>query len=215
MSDDVTPTDSPAGSTTGTATPVSLGRLSGQPDAISQRRVLGVVPGKPIAGDRKEPADDDMVMVWPHLLVRHAVAALATMLTVLVISVLFDAPLRDHAEPDGHPESREGALVLRGPAGTPGPVPSAGRRGPRSGRDPRRVDRPPLHRPQPLRPHRASPGRRRHVHHLPRDLDPPHHRRLRLPGPELGLGLAVAGMARGAVMRRPRTPSRSPRKASE
>ncbi len=82
-----------------TTTPVTLGRLAPEPDAISQRRVLGVVPGKPIGGERKEPADADMVMVWPHLLVRHAVAALATMLTVLVISVLFDAPLRDHANP--------------------------------------------------------------------------------------------------------------------
>ena len=65
-----------------TATPVTLGRLAPEPSAIDQRRVLGVVPGKPIAGERKDPANDDMVMVWPHLLVRHAVAALATMLSL-------------------------------------------------------------------------------------------------------------------------------------
>ena len=41
------------------------------------RRVLGVVPGKPVAGERKEPEEQDLVMVWPHLLVRHAVAAMA------------------------------------------------------------------------------------------------------------------------------------------
>lgn len=63
------------------------------------RRVLGVVPGKPVAGDRKEPEDQDLVMVWPHLLVRHAVAAMAVLLLVLVISVLFDAPLRSVANP--------------------------------------------------------------------------------------------------------------------
>ena len=45
-------------------------------------RVLGIVPGKPAAGDRKQLGDDDPVMVWPHLLVRHAVAALAVLLIV-------------------------------------------------------------------------------------------------------------------------------------
>jgi quinol-cytochrome oxidoreductase complex cytochrome b subunit len=86
-----------AGSTT--STPVAIGRLDPVPPAIGSRRVLGVVPGKPVAGERKEPADDEMVMVWPHLLVRHAVVALSTTLVVLIISVLFDAPLRDHANP--------------------------------------------------------------------------------------------------------------------
>jgi quinol-cytochrome oxidoreductase complex cytochrome b subunit len=45
-----------------------------------QTRVLGVVPGKPAAGERKVLQDDDAVMVWPHLLVRHAVAALQELL---------------------------------------------------------------------------------------------------------------------------------------
>ncbi len=63
------------------------------------RRVLGVVPGAPPVGERKVPDDQDLVMVWPHLLVRHAVVAIATLLVVLVISLLFDAPLRDLANP--------------------------------------------------------------------------------------------------------------------
>jgi menaquinol-cytochrome c reductase cytochrome b/c subunit len=67
------------------------------------KRVLGVVPGKPVAGDRKEPEDQDLVMVWPHLLVRHAVAALSVMLMVLVISVYADAPLRSVADPTNTP----------------------------------------------------------------------------------------------------------------
>ena len=58
------------------STPVEL---SSKPDVIDGRRVLGVVPGKPVAGERKEPDDDEMVMVWPHLLVRHALAALVVM----------------------------------------------------------------------------------------------------------------------------------------
>ena len=67
------------------------------------RRVLGIVPGKPVAGERKEPDKQDLVMVWPHLLVRHAVAAMAILLTVMVISVFFDAPLRSIADPTNTP----------------------------------------------------------------------------------------------------------------
>ena len=89
MSDATIPSKKPS-------TPVQLGS---KPSAMSERRVLGIVPGKPVAGESKDPADDDMVMVWPHLLVRHAVAALGVLLLVLVISVFFDAPLRDVANP--------------------------------------------------------------------------------------------------------------------
>ena len=70
-----------------------------EPDIVEGRRVLGVVPGVPPGGERKEPDDQDLVMVWPHLLVRHAVAAMATLLTVLLVSVFFDAPLRAVANP--------------------------------------------------------------------------------------------------------------------
>lgn len=70
-----------------------------QPTVVAGKRVLGIVPGQPVAGERKEPENDDLVMVWPHLLVRHAVAALAVLFVVLVLAVLFDAPLRDVANP--------------------------------------------------------------------------------------------------------------------
>lgn len=72
---------------------------SGDPEVIRGKRVLGVVPGKPAAGDEKKPAEDEMAMVWPHLLVRHAVAALAILLVVLILAVLFDAPLKEIANP--------------------------------------------------------------------------------------------------------------------
>ena len=77
-------------------TPVAL---TGKPPVTDGRRVLGMVPGKPVAGERKDPMEDDMVLVWPHLLVRHAVAAMSVLLLVLVISVFFDAPLREVANP--------------------------------------------------------------------------------------------------------------------
>lgn len=78
-------------------------RLRPDPANSEGRRVLGMVPGKPVAGERKEPADDDMVLVWPHLLVRHAVAGLSVTLLVAIIAVFVDAPLREVANPSVTP----------------------------------------------------------------------------------------------------------------
>jgi quinol-cytochrome oxidoreductase complex cytochrome b subunit len=71
-----------------------------QPVVIGNRRVLGVVPGKPPVGERKDLSNEDVVMVWPHLLVRHMVAALGTMLVVLALGVFVDAPLHEVANPN-------------------------------------------------------------------------------------------------------------------
>ena len=85
-------------------TPVSIkGGTDPAPSNNEGKRVLGVVPGKPIAGERKEIDRDDTVMVWPHLLVRHAVAAGAILLVVMVLGVLFDAPLNNVANPQVTP----------------------------------------------------------------------------------------------------------------
>ena len=74
--------------------------MSERDPAVSDgKRVLGIVPGSPAIGERKEPCEQDLVMVWPHLLVRHAVVAIAVLLLVLVVSLLFDAPLREVADP--------------------------------------------------------------------------------------------------------------------
>lgn len=70
-----------------------------EPRTEGGRRVLGIVPGQPATGERKDPADQDLVMVWPHLIVRHTVVALGVILLVLVLALLFDAPLRDIANP--------------------------------------------------------------------------------------------------------------------
>ena len=69
------------------------------PRIVDGRRVLGVVPGKPPGGDRKVLDEQEPVMVWPHLLVRHAVAALVVMVLVLLLALLFNAPLREIANP--------------------------------------------------------------------------------------------------------------------
>ena len=94
MSTEVTPPTTPDG----VAVPVEL---SASPQKLEGGvRVLGVVPGKPIAGEQKVIDRDDTIMVWPHLLIRHGVAMLLTMLIVLIIAVLFDAPLHEIANPN-------------------------------------------------------------------------------------------------------------------
>lgn len=69
------------------------------PQVVGNRRVLGIVPARPPVGERKNPQEADTVMVWPHLLVRHAVVAVAVLLLVLALAVFFDAPLRAIANP--------------------------------------------------------------------------------------------------------------------
>lgn len=73
--------------------------LDNNPRIIGDQRLLGVVPGKPGVGDRQEPAAEDKVMVFPHLLVRHAVAVLFVLLVVMLIALFFNAPLRELANP--------------------------------------------------------------------------------------------------------------------
>jgi quinol-cytochrome oxidoreductase complex cytochrome b subunit len=79
------------------------GDIRPDPYLVGGKRVLGIVPGTPAAGERKEPAGDDLVMTWPHLLVRHAVVALFVLLVVLVLALLFDAPLKAIADPTNTP----------------------------------------------------------------------------------------------------------------
>lgn len=69
------------------------------PRVEGDRRILGVVPGVPATGERKEPEEQDLVMVSPHLLARHAVVAIAVLLFVLILALFFDAPLREVANP--------------------------------------------------------------------------------------------------------------------
>lgn len=68
-------------------------------ELVDGGRVLGIVPGVPATGTTKVPSEQDLVMSSPHLLVRHAVVALGVLVVVLVISLLFDAPLRELANP--------------------------------------------------------------------------------------------------------------------
>jgi menaquinol-cytochrome c reductase cytochrome b/c subunit len=65
-------------------------------------RLLGVVPRD--VEVRKEQEPDDDVFTWPHFLIRHAVVAGLTIAVVFVLAILFDAPLKDIANPNVTPE---------------------------------------------------------------------------------------------------------------
>jgi quinol---cytochrome c reductase cytochrome c subunit, bacillus type len=84
------------------------------PPVANDRRVLGIVPGQPAVGDRKVPAEQDLVMTWPHLLVRHAVVALGILLVVLILALVFDAPLREVANPFQTPNPEKAPWYFAG-----------------------------------------------------------------------------------------------------
>ena len=65
-------------------------------------RQMGVVHAASAEAHARLP--DDEVFTSPHMLVRHQVVALLTTAVVIVMGVLFDAPLRDHANPNLTPE---------------------------------------------------------------------------------------------------------------
>jgi quinol-cytochrome oxidoreductase complex cytochrome b subunit len=68
----------------------------------SRIRLLGHVRVPAESAHARTP--DDEVFTWPHLLLRHQVTALATMVVVLAMGIAFDAPLREHANPNLTPE---------------------------------------------------------------------------------------------------------------
>jgi quinol-cytochrome oxidoreductase complex cytochrome b subunit len=72
------------------------------PDPDGRYRLLGVVPRD--VELRKEQEPDDDVFTWPHLLVRHAVVASVTVAVVFILAILFQAPLKDIANPNQTPE---------------------------------------------------------------------------------------------------------------
>jgi menaquinol-cytochrome c reductase cytochrome b/c subunit len=73
-----------------------------KPEQEPRFRLLGVVPQEVEQRDRQEP--DDGVSTWPHLLIRHAAVAAGTIAVVFVLAILFNAPLKDIANPNQTPE---------------------------------------------------------------------------------------------------------------
>ncbi|HEV8372134.1 MAG TPA: menaquinol-cytochrome c reductase cytochrome b subunit [Actinomycetota bacterium] len=81
------------------AAAVATKGLPGQAGAAARQgethRLLAMVPPEGI--QRAEPRQEDKVNVWPHLLLREAVAAFAVFAFITVFSVIVNAPLRELA----------------------------------------------------------------------------------------------------------------------
>jgi hypothetical protein len=71
------------------------GQVGAQGKFGETHRLLAMVPPEGI--QRAEPRQEDKVNVWPHLLIREAVAAFAMFAFVTVFSMLVNAPLRELA----------------------------------------------------------------------------------------------------------------------
>ncbi len=84
------------------AAAVATRDLPGQAGAAAKfgetHRLLAMVPPEGI--QRAEPRQEDKVNVWPHLLIREAVAAFAMFGFVTLFSMLVNAPLRELANPN-------------------------------------------------------------------------------------------------------------------
>jgi len=81
------------------AAAVATKGLPGQAGAAAKQgethRLLAMVPPEGI--QRAEPRQEDKVNVWPHLLIREAVAAFACFAFLTVFSMFVNAPLRELA----------------------------------------------------------------------------------------------------------------------
>jgi hypothetical protein len=84
------------------ASAVATKGLPGQAGAAAKQgethRLLAMVPPEGI--QRAEARQEDKVNVWPHLLLREAVAAFAMFAFVTVFSMVVNAPLRELANPN-------------------------------------------------------------------------------------------------------------------
>jgi menaquinol-cytochrome c reductase cytochrome b/c subunit len=78
----------------------------------SRYRLLGVVEREIEQRDTQEP--DDTVSTWPHLLIRHVVVAGGTVLVVFILAILFNAPLKDIANPSATPADAKAPWYFAG-----------------------------------------------------------------------------------------------------
>ena len=75
-------------------------------------RLLGVVPREIEQREEQEP--DDTVFTWPHFLIRHVVIAAVTIAVVFLLAILFDAPLKDIANPSLTPQEAKAPWYFAG-----------------------------------------------------------------------------------------------------
>jgi len=82
------------------------------PEQPPRYRLLGVVPQE--AQGREENEPEDTVFTWPHFLVRHVAVAGLTVLVVFILAILFNAPLKDMANPAVTPEEAKAPWYFAG-----------------------------------------------------------------------------------------------------
>jgi menaquinol-cytochrome c reductase cytochrome b/c subunit len=75
-------------------------------------RLLGVVPREIEQREEQEP--DDTVFTWPHFLIRHVVIAAVTIAIVFLLAIVFDAPLKDIANPSLTPQEAKAPWYFAG-----------------------------------------------------------------------------------------------------
>jgi quinol-cytochrome oxidoreductase complex cytochrome b subunit len=74
-------------------------------------RLLGVVPREI---EQREQGPDDTVFTWPHFLIRHLVVAAVTIAIVFLLAILFNAPLKDIANPSLTPQEAKAPWYFAG-----------------------------------------------------------------------------------------------------
>ena len=75
-------------------------------------RLLGVVPREIEQREEQEP--DDTIFTWPHFLIRHAVVGAVTIAVVFLLGILFNAPLKDIANPSLTPQEAKAPWYFAG-----------------------------------------------------------------------------------------------------
>jgi menaquinol-cytochrome c reductase cytochrome b/c subunit len=163
------------------AAAVATKGLPGQAGAAAKQgethRLLAMVPPEGI--QRAEARQEDKVNVWPHLLLREAVAAFAMFAFVTVFSMVVNAPLRELANSNLTPNPSKAPWYFLG----------LRRDDPRD--RPAGADGHAVLRQEPVDAAREPQAGRPDVHDVPDVLGHPRAGRLVLPGTELRVGLAV------------------------
>ncbi|MEO8424578.1 MAG: hypothetical protein ABI595_11810 [Actinomycetota bacterium] len=75
-------------------------------------RLLGVVPREIEQREEQEP--DDTVFTWPHFLIRHVVVGAIVVAAVFLLGIMFNAPLKDIANPSLTPQEAKAPWYFAG-----------------------------------------------------------------------------------------------------